>query len=695
MKTYLYGALVFGLVLTSCKSDDIVPSEGDSALEITGTYYVSMSIKGDDSQTRASSDNGTPVDGTDFEVGTGTENSVNNAYFVFYDEDGNVVGDIVPVELNDSNIETVPSGNTVEKSYKSVVSVSVRKGEKKPTQVICYINPISPSTLRSNLDIIQTISRSTVHTTVENAKYFAMSNSVYYPEGEAEGSTPQVAVKVPDNALFTDENAAESALADVTGANVVKIYVERYATKLTFEAKDPSVYSTATRVYKEDGTYDIVPVSLTFTPQFWAVNAESNRSYVIKSFRQESEDGALLPDNYTYGMLDARINPAVAGTYDGSKLNSTNGWDWNNPDYHRSYWGISPAYFQSRYPEVASDLDDMPEINQTYITYNQLVNHQAGYAAANPATKTQYFKETTVGSNALASKNPAAAVASVIYVGKYGVKVNGVAAPANSGFYSYLTGPVNGVEDDRPYVYFENVENSAASKVPGGESMLKRFLAQCTILYRAVTDENNNVSYQRLVVGEPEDLTALSAALAVDEISKKVKEAGSNDEEPIIKLQANARSLQFKSAAAAAGIYILTGNGYKEIVSDDVTPNNDQITLTSANYTLFRTVGCAYYYTSGHAYFNIPVRHLGWYRKGNENNDPNAKFDWNKVRVGDFGMVRNHSYSVDVTKINGLASGIGGDDIPIIPPAGSVDYFVAYSVRILKWVVVPTQKVEL
>ena len=58
-------------------------------------------------------------------------------------------------------------------------------------------------------------------------------------------------------------------------------------------------------------------------------------------------------------------------------------------------------------------------------------------------------------------------------------------------------------------------------------------------------------------------------------------------------------------------------------------------------------------------------------------------------------MVRNHSYQMNVTEIVGLASGIGDDDTPIVPPSTTEDYFMAYSVNILKWAIVPVQNVQL
>ena len=285
---------------------------------------------------------------------------------------------------------------------------------------------------------------------------------------------------------------------------------------------------------------------------------------------------------------------------------------------------------------------------------------------------------------------------SVILVGQYSISVNGgAAAPAD--FYTYLSGPVDGQEEDRPYVYFGN-NAQGNSTVAGGESMLKRFLAQTTILFKQNAD---GTTYSRYSIANAADLTKLVGALAVSEISDDVKHLVGDDNTSDLKLQANVRSLQFKNANVAEGIYIATANGYMQIVADNYGQAEGEtfnagtmVRLSEANRVLMQQVGYAYYYNLGHAYFNIPVKHYGWYRNGNEQKDA-AKIDWSKVRVGDFGMVRNHSYTVNVNNIIGLASGISGDNVPIVPPAATEDYYVAYSVRILKWAVVPAQNVDL
>lgn len=688
-QTYLYGAMALGLLFTSCSSDDIVNDE-NRVLESDQAYYVSVRISGDVLGTRAASGDGTPVE-ADFTDGTGTESQINNVYFVFYDNDGNVIGDVTPADDidKDTTWETNDVTGTVEKYYKSVIKVSVMKGEKQPTQVICYLNPVSAGNLNVHLNEIQQLQ---LDNAVKGNNIFPMSNSVYYASTTAE--KPSIAVQLTMGVnLFTSESKAEEANE---AGNCADIYVERYATKLAFDASSAiqTDFVTGQRVWGADGKEldDRNTITLHFNPQYWAVNAESKKTYVIKSFREQASDGALLPDNYSFETLNGIINRDISV--------EANQWDWNNKDFHRSYWGMSPAYFTSKYPEVSSDLDPNHSELQKYISYNDLKNGIKGYAA--DVTAAKYFKETTVGRLALDSKNPAAAVASVIYVGKYSIKLNDGAPLEDTGFYTYLSGPVPGATsnaDNQPYIYFENERNTVNSAVAGGESMLKRLLIQCNILYKKVGDD----SYEQYALGEGSGFNTLAQVLEVSELSEAEKANYDPSSETKLKLQHNARTLRFKSIPTAAqNIYVMTYDGYKQIVQT-VTDSKTQLSLTEANIALARNVGYALYYTSGHAYFNIPVKHYGWYRKGNENRYDvttgklleKETLDWNKVQVGDFGMVRNHSYSITVDKITGLASGIGGDDVELVPPAFTQDYYMSYRVNILKWAVVPTQGVDL
>lgn len=665
-KEFLYASMALGLMFTACNSDDIITPEepGNGVAEADQTLYVSMAIKGD-MGTRAAEDDGNPVDGTDdFDPGT-DESEVDNAYFVFYDDNGSVVGDYVPVTLSNPTTVTSPEG-TIDKYYKNVVSVGIRKGENKPTQVVCYINPVTPTDLTKPLYEVQTVTRTAVTRSANGKTYFPMSNSVYYAN-TTDATLPTVAQPIASDQLYDTKEDAEAATA-----STIEIWVERYASKLAFsyDADKVDDYVTNTMVYAADGTITEPEVTLTFVPEKWALNAEANETYVVKSFRKPSTTGVMLSDNYSYGEANTAINGA---------LTTTNAWTWNNSGYHRSFWGCSPAYFTAQYPEVAGDVND-ETLHQKYYTYNDLAG-AAGFAAN--VTTAQYFRETTVGQRALDSGNPAAAMPSVILVGHYTMTVGESADEVKTDFYTYTRNSKTG----NPYVYFPATENSATSEVAGGESMLKRFFMELTCLYKKEGD--NYVRYNPL---NATDLATLTAALEVAKPSAAV----TGD----MKVPARYQTLQFKAGANTGDIYVANGDGYKAIVASN--PTASQVTLTTANQVVMQQVGFCNYYMSGEtetttaggkAYFNIPVLHYGWYRPGNANTG--TTIDWNKVMVGDFGMVRNHSYQVNVSAITGLATGIGGYDDPIVPPADTKDQYISYKVNILKWAVVPTQNVTL
>lgn len=658
-KEFLYGTLALGLVFTACKSDDLTIEEnnGNGVAETAQTLYVKMAIKGgNQAGTRAGTD-GNPVEGNvDFDKGEG-ESEVQNAYFVFYDNNGNVVGDYVQVDLKNPTTAPTPDG-TVESYYESVVSVGIRKGENNPTQVVCYINPTTPVDLTKPLYEIQTVTRKAVTRTDGNTTLFPMSNSVYYGSNAGE-IAPTIAVPINADQLFDSKDAALAA-TDKT----IEVFVERYAAKLAFSHKDVNPFTTTSTVYATDGTSTDPEVVLTFVPERWALNAEAKETFVIKSFRMPNAAGGIMTDNYTWAAANEVINK-----------NSGN-WVWNNPAYHRSYWACSPAYFTAEYPEVASDVDPAV-LHQKYYTYAELENG-AGFEAGN--TTPQYFKETTVGRKALDSENPQAAVASVILVGHYELTVAGGDA-VKSAFYTYSRGK----STEKPGVYFPAQTGTANSTVAGGGSMMMRFLQELTCLYK-----REGKVYTRFNPNNAADLATLVGAL---EIKRP-------DADVIGEMKVPSRYLTLQlTGTGFDNIYVANGDGYKAIGDGE-----NKISQTEANQVIMQQVQFCNYYAStedatnanagGKAYFNIPVLHYGWYRASNEHT-ATSKIDWSNLQVGDLGIVRNHSYSVNVTAINGLGTAISDYEAPIVPPADTKEQYVSYKVNILKWAVVPAQNVEL
>lgn len=663
---YYLGALALAsLSLGACSSDKLAgeePNGPDTKTE--RTVYVNIAVHGDAAGSRASASNGNPEDNaTDFGDPVGNEGKVNSCYLVFYDGTGNVVGEIAQVN---GSFESVAVGNgTVESRLQKVVPVTLQAGQENPTQVMCYINPSNPSDLQNPLATVQTITRDAVTIPGTDGNLFPMSNSVYYDATNG----LKMAVKIPAESVFTTQEAAQAALTATNPTNIIDIYVERYAAKLTMQGiATPTEYITATTSDAALGAATEVEVELNFTVDGWALNGEAKNTFAVKSFREASTDGQILPNNYTFTGLNAEINP------------NGGDWTWNNANFHRSYWACSPVYFQAEYPEVLSDYDPTV-MNQTFLSYNDVINGK-GFKADDTAP--HYFKETTVGTHGLQSANPNAAVASVIIVGHYSVTVNGTPTPEPT-FYTYVRG-TNG----NPTVYFEGTGNDAASAVAGGLSMQKRFLWQTTVLYKNTAAEGAAPNYVRMSAGVLDDLHAMVGATRIERPTDAV--LGET------KMASRALTLQL-TGDNLTGIFINDNGTPKQIVADN-TENFDeatQVKLTRANQILWQNVGSCNKYEAGAGFFNIPVKHLGYYRQSNNTTAATnaATIEVADASVGDFGMVRNHSYQINVTKIEGLAEGIGDKANPIIPPADTKDVYMAYRINVLRWAIVPVQNVEL
>ncbi len=185
-------------------------NNGNGVAETAQTLYVKMAIKGgNQAGTRAAANDATlPSRGADFDR-VWENPGCRNAYFVFYDNNGNVVGDYVEVDLKNPTTAPTPDG-TVESYYESVVSVGIRKGENNPLQVVCYINPTTPVDLTKPLYEIQTVTRKAVTRTDGNTTLFPMSNSVYYGRN-ADATAPTIAVPINADQLYDSKEDAEAS----------------------------------------------------------------------------------------------------------------------------------------------------------------------------------------------------------------------------------------------------------------------------------------------------------------------------------------------------------------------------------------------------------------------------------------------------------------------------------------------------
>lgn len=689
-----YGLAVFAAAgISSCSNDEVQDFVGGKPLEEDQSFFVNVDIQGSESITRANEEE------PGFDKGFAEENNVNTIYLVFYDENGDRVSTTQVRKERaenagnadkwpDNEDGTVPSPNSF---YKGVVQIDVKHGSLPPAYVMAFINPISSQNFEISPDFasLDAVSKTTRPKIIDDNNNFAMSKSVYYGLNRVSGNDHEKIVATPlvsteggkyDKQLFGSREEALDALDKNKG--MVDIYVERYAAKVHFELADAA---------KKPILKDIGGKNLTFVPEYWAVNAFESDTYIVKSFLKKdavTQDGTGTEDETTLSW--GELNLAL-----GSTSESEMPWYWNSEDYHRCYWAQTPAYYANEYPRTADDLLDAKKMNAGvnayplgYYTYNEIKNNANGRLNAKARSLTQtekyaeiYARENTVSGKSLQDAyedpfaSPKAAIASVVLVGHYDVE--GIDVNQNECFY-VMGNATNGytffTKDDM-LNYFVNTTIELATNSTGTSTFFDYTKYAGAGTFRAGNENQKWKDY--FVIEHPKE----------DVRYYTLDEDGSGQ---IIDSRYVTIQLDPKKVTGSEGLF-----AFADGVWTQVTPDN----INYINQQMFFAAGLVQGFQGGKVYYTIPIKHLGFYRssnKKNANKNPNDKnFDWKEVRSGDFGLVRNHSYSIIVDEITGLGNAIPDPDVPIVPPTDPEEYFIGARIIVLNWAVVPPQHVTL
>ena len=628
MKTKLFLGLAAGLLLASCAQKETLDVERDTIAKADETRYIRVALSNPSAVTKA-----------DFEAGTGVENNVATAHFVFYDKNGEPLGP--PVQFIDAlEWQDDSADQNVEKFATATVPVDVVKGKEIPAYVVCLLNAGNEISVDNTytMDDLRRITRDDVKSGEGDATVFPMINSVYYGADPFYGENQRIfGTPIEIDQMYPTPEEAVNGKA-------LNIYVERFAAKVSMDLSNVDI-----------APYTAVPgYTLDFVPVAWGINADESKTYIAKRFADSDAD--VAPPAF------GNINTALGG------------W-WNDAPNHRSYWSCSPAYYSTTFPRVSDDIRDkyaeMEKAAETpngsgalvgdyrlkYYSYNQL----AANAIAKGESNSLYVKENTASIKAFTSENPKSAVPSAVIIGKYTVTPDGGTPIENTTFYLY-----GGNEN----LYFEH-----GSNIEGGKSILEVMLNSQSIL---AIDENGTLL-------RTDRLAYYTSNLKVDHPSAGVR---ANQVVP-----ARFVTLQVGSTAGNLPLYYMDREADGGPSWVQITDNN----VDKVNALLMQSVAFAKTFVDGCCYYSVPVKHSGYSsQNGNGNLEPSVKdFDWTKVQAGAFGIVRNHSYSTNVKSIKGLATGLHGLDNPIVPPMDEDKYFVAYRLNILSWAVVGQQDVEL
>lgn len=632
----LFAGSAMALAMTGCSSDEPGGVQNDKAEK---TVYLRVAIADVNTASRADNTTGNFLD----VIGEDSENRIRSLQFRFFDAAGNPIHNANETDYKFVDATPEQGAPSVDRVGEAVVQVNLSQGQSLPAYVLVFANTVDWSSINdeTTMNGYRDVEREGY---LDNKGNFVMNNSVYYGTDAVSGQNNVKISGTPIKVgqLFTSIADANAA----TGDKVVDIYIERRAARV-----DVSVADAIT-------PYSIGGYTLTFAPSAWTVTADANTMYSIKRFATIKDEHGAIPI-----PTEAEVN-AYLGTWT----------SWNDATLRRSYWACSPGFYATNFPRVSDNIVDIASAGDAtatgagevvapyalkYYSFNQVNNNTYGSEiSANGAKVTRYALENTMGKEAFASLNPNAAAPSVLLTGKYTITAGTTALAPNTSFAIWNN-----------KLYFIGTVPTGA--LEGAQTIEAAMLAGQTIV---ATDDTGTL------------LSASRAGVAVQHPAANVRNGNAIAEERM--------TLQLTTLPTAGNMLY-----YKPVGSDKWVAIDSEPEMVYVNRQLAGQLNYAKAYTQGAAYFGIPIKHLRATEDTTNSpftvTDGKETTDWTKVRPGDFGLVRNHVYTINITKIEGLGDGVLDLDYPIITPMDTYNYYIKYSIKVLNWRIVKAQNVIL
>ncbi len=609
----LLGAAAFSLAACSNTEEPIGEAEAPAqeVLKPTGDVaYLTVNIKSAESSR---------ADG-DYIYGEAKENAVKNAYFYFYDNDGNFV-----LESNSWIGENNGTEENVEVLGENTVVLTGLTGKNYPNWVVTILNRPDNFTPGQTLDEMGKI----ILDTYKAGDYFVMTTSSYYDEkgdnkDDETGVYRYFATKLkPEN--FTDETPDYN-----DKPAVVDIYVERVAVRVGVNVN--LVNKSLNGVYytdakgKQHNLYELdVTVAGNENPNLGSgSNTAASKVYI-----------AILGWALNSTAAETNLMKDISAWKIGDKIGGTD-WAWNISQYHRSLWGKSCTY------GLAGDALVNAMVSNDY-AWDEL-NKQVGMGTI--SSDREYCLETTneVGNilkeGAVSPKFTPTVLLSAVVCDETGnalelVKFQGIEY-TKAGFMKRILSLVNFNDESKNYFIRKQREGAPAGV------------------------------YDYVQVGV-DDVKLISAGQGIGTVTLAV----ANED---IKYYTNLTDTEV--TIGDTKYTMKTG----EEVDASVVNSHISRPINSNNKAIAKTDGAMFY--------SIPLTHLNVGGK-------------DQIVEGQYGLVRNHTYELTVSKIKSLGDGVfspykeSGDSEPINPEdPKDPTFYVASTVNILSWKVV-NQNVEI
>ena len=294
------------LMMSACSSDDAGNGNGNQGVAGETQYLAVNIVNVGATPTRAA------VPG--YEDGTTEESKIKKIRFYFFHADGSAyklegptagtVENYLEKDITDADMGTADGTGTVGVITKAILVINGTT-KKAPASVIAVVNPQSLTSLGTDAktlnELTNTLTGSQFYT-VATKDQFVMTNSVYVEAGRTVCPVT-VAGHIGTN-------------ADDAKTKAIDIYAERVVAKVDADLQGGSLVANTAGTSKygmKVGTYG-ASTDIYAVIDGWGVADENDNAYVEKHITNSWTDTGL-------GITT-----------------------WTTSDYHRSFWGTSPAF---------------------------------------------------------------------------------------------------------------------------------------------------------------------------------------------------------------------------------------------------------------------------------------------------------------------------------------------------------------
>lgn len=571
-----------------------------------------------------------------YDDGLKSEREINSLLFVFYDAAGKSIA-TQTVGAADINWE-----KTGEEGWNhSTANGNISDNRSLIVKMNLAAGSVMPSQVMVFANFLNSGQSSTGITGLENLTrntyktangYFTMNNSVYF---DAINHNRQMAVPVSMNDFKDSETAAKES-------NGLTIYLDRLAAKVALNLNNATTINTVTKKTNVAGK----SYYLKFVPNAWGLNAVEKETYLVKHF---------MTNDYT--TLSQNLE----------------GWnDWNDPTNKRCYWGHTYTYDvpDVKYPQVSDDLytgGDAVNARLNYFTYNELSaggsNSAAFFDNGETADKQEnvlYCLENSHPASILNGDYRNSAITSAIITGEYHVYDN--QTDADNGTDNYLK-IAEGTDAGKPVTFYIYGDSIYVSK----SELMKELRKTQAVIKKFKEGETAPINLDEAEYDKVFELVHPSKAV------RGINKVGESQ-----------IAIQVKAAPEALD------NGYHLVYLDTDGTYKDYLTTnqTKANQSLIGYMGYIEAFTQGKSYYGVGIQHTRPLSPVGENGK-------REYLTGNYAVIRNHSYTINVNSISGLGVGVLDPSHKVVLPTSSISYNVKTTLNILSWRVVDSQDVNL